>query len=69
LSDDEKTSLEELLKEVSAIMKSSWFSLEAMDSDAAPFLITQPEFMRRMKEMQATGWWWYVWYGQYARNV
>jgi molecular chaperone HtpG len=26
-----------------------------MDSGAAPFLITQPEFMRRMKEMQATG--------------
>jgi molecular chaperone HtpG len=26
-----------------------------MDSSAAPFLITQPEFMRRMKEMQATG--------------
>ena len=29
--------------------------LEAMDSDASPFMITQPEFMRRMKEMQATG--------------
>ena len=26
-----------------------------MDSDAAPFIITQPEFMRRMKEMQQTG--------------
>jgi len=25
--------------------------LEAMDSQAAPFIITQPEFMRRMKEM------------------
>ncbi|MDX1427048.1 MAG: molecular chaperone HtpG, partial [Salegentibacter mishustinae] len=29
--------------------------MEAMDSDAAPLLITQPEFMRRMKEMQQTG--------------
>lgn len=26
-----------------------------MDSNAAPFIITQPEFMRRMKEMQQTG--------------
>ena len=29
--------------------------LEPMDSQAMPFLITQPEFMRRMKEMQQTG--------------
>lgn len=29
--------------------------LEAMDSEANPFVITQPEFMRRMKEMQQTG--------------
>ena len=29
--------------------------LEASDSDASPFIITQPEFMRRMKEMQQTG--------------
>lgn len=29
--------------------------VEPMSSDAAPFMITQPEFMRRMKEMQATG--------------
>jgi molecular chaperone HtpG len=29
--------------------------LEPMDSKALPFLITQPEFMRRMKEMQQTG--------------
>ena len=26
-----------------------------MDSSAVPFMITQPEFMRRMKEMQQTG--------------
>jgi molecular chaperone HtpG len=29
--------------------------LEAMDSNSNPFIITQPEFMRRMKEMQQTG--------------
>lgn len=28
---------------------------EAMDSKTAPFIITQPEFMRRMKEMQESG--------------
>ena len=26
-----------------------------MDSNAAPFIITQPEFMRRMKEMSQSG--------------
>ena len=30
-------------------------SIDAIHSDAAPFIITQPEFMRRMKEMQQTG--------------
>ena len=29
--------------------------LEALDSEATPFMITQPEFMRRMKEMSQTG--------------
>ncbi len=29
--------------------------LEAMDSSSAPFIITLPEFMRRMKEMQQSG--------------
>ena len=29
--------------------------MEAMDSNAAPFIITQPEFIRRMKEMQQSG--------------
>lgn len=29
--------------------------LEDMDSNAMPIMITQPEFMRRMKEMQQTG--------------
>ncbi|MBT8266751.1 MAG: molecular chaperone HtpG [Bacteroidia bacterium] len=54
LSDDEKTALDTLLKEVIPAEKFS-VQLEAMDSEAAPFIITQPEFMRRMKEMQQTG--------------
>ncbi|MEM6514912.1 MAG: molecular chaperone HtpG [Bacteroidota bacterium] len=54
LSDDEKKSLEETLKEVIPQEKFT-VQLEAMDSDASPFIITQPEFMRRMKEMQQTG--------------
>lgn len=29
--------------------------MEALDSQSAPFIITQPEFMRRMKEMSQTG--------------
>ncbi|WP_223033872.1 molecular chaperone HtpG [Hanstruepera marina] len=54
LSDDEKKQLDELLKEVIPSEK-FMVQLETMDSDAAPFMITQPEFMRRMKEMQQTG--------------
>ncbi len=54
LSEEEKTALDALLKEVISSEK-FMVQLEAMDSNANPFMITQPEFMRRMKEMQATG--------------
>jgi molecular chaperone HtpG len=54
LDDDQKKSLENLLKDVIPSEK-FMVQLEAMDSNASPFIITQPEFMRRMKEMQATG--------------
>ena len=54
LTEEEKTKLDEQLKEVISSEKFI-VQLEAMDSTAAPFLITQPEFMRRMKEMQQTG--------------
>ena len=54
LSEDEKTALDTLLKDVIASEK-FMVQLEAMDSNASPFMITQPEFMRRMKEMQQTG--------------
>lgn len=49
---------ESLKKQIEAILgeKSSFMvQLEPMESDAAPFVITEPEFMRRMKEMQQTG--------------
>ena len=54
LTEDEKTTLDSQLKEVIPSEKFT-VQLEAMDSNAAPFMITQPEFMRRMKEMQQTG--------------
>src|SRR5690606_4727479 len=54
LSEEQKATLETLLKEVIPSEK-FMVQLEAMDSEASPFIITQPEFMRRMKEMQATG--------------
>ncbi|MFH6768222.1 molecular chaperone HtpG [Gaetbulibacter aquiaggeris] len=54
LTDEQKTELETVLKEVIPSEK-FMVQLEPMDSDATPFMITQPEFMRRMKEMQATG--------------
>jgi molecular chaperone HtpG len=54
LSDEEKDRLKTVLEEI--VPKTTYsVQLEAMDSNAAPFMITQPEFMRRMKEMSATG--------------
>lgn len=54
LSDAEK---ENLKKEVEEAINDQKFTvqLEDLDSDDTPFIITQPEFMRRMKDMQATG--------------
>ena len=54
LSDEEKESLKTFLTETIPAEKFS-VQLEAMDSNANPFIITEPEFMRRMKEMQETG--------------
>jgi molecular chaperone HtpG len=54
LSDEEKEKLKPVI-EASIPKESYTVQLEAMDSNANPFIITQPEFMRRMKEMQATG--------------
>ncbi|SHH02444.1 molecular chaperone HtpG [Flagellimonas flava] len=54
LSDEEK---EKLKGEIEGIVQEKGFTIqmEAMDSSASPFIITEPEFMRRMKEMQQTG--------------
>lgn len=54
LNEEEKESLKTLLTEIIPQDKFS-VQLEAMDSSANPFIITEPEFMRRMKEMQQTG--------------
>ncbi len=54
LSEDEQNNLKTVLEEI--VPKTSYtVQLEAMDSKAAPFMITQPEFMRRMKEMSQSG--------------
>jgi molecular chaperone HtpG len=54
LSEEEKEKLKADFEKVVPKEKYT-VQLEAMDSDAAPLIITQPEFMRRMKEMQQTG--------------
>ena len=54
LSEDEKTALKERLE---SVIPSSTYTvqMESLDSSSSPFVITEPEFMRRMKEMQQTG--------------
>jgi molecular chaperone HtpG len=54
LSDEEQEGLKTVLETI--VPKQTYsVQLEAMDSLAAPFIITQPEFMRRMKEMNQSG--------------
>jgi molecular chaperone HtpG len=54
LSEEESTKLKTVLEEI--VPKATYtVQLEPMDSTAAPFIITQPEFMRRMKEMSQNG--------------
>jgi molecular chaperone HtpG len=54
LSDEQKESLKTVLEGFVPKQKYS-VQMEALDSNAAPFIITQPEFMRRMKEMSQSG--------------
>lgn len=54
LSEEEKEKLKTELESVISDKKYS-VQLEALDSQSAPFVITQPEFLRRMKEMSQTG--------------
>ncbi|PIX15089.1 MAG: molecular chaperone HtpG [Flavobacteriaceae bacterium CG_4_8_14_3_um_filter_31_8] len=54
LSDEEKEKLKPIIE--AAVPKQTYtVQLEALDSNSFPFMITVPEFMRRMKEMSATG--------------
>jgi len=54
LSEDETTKLKTVVEEI--VPKANYsVQLEPMDSTATPFIITQPEFMRRMKEMSQSG--------------
>lgn len=54
LSDEEKETLKPMIE--NAVPKETYtVQLESMDSNASPFIITVPEFMRRMKEMSAAG--------------
>ena len=54
LNDDQKKELEEIVKNTINDEKFV-IKLESMDSNENPFIITNPEFMRRMKEMQQSG--------------
>lgn len=54
LSDEEKEKLQPLIEAVVPKEKYS-IQLEALSSSQLPFVLTQPEFMRRMKEMQQAG--------------
>ena len=54
LSDTETEQLKTVLETI--VPKPTYnVQLEALDSAASPFIITQPEFMRRMKEMSQSG--------------
>ncbi len=54
LSEENQNKLKSLVEDV--VPQTTYtVQLEPTDSQAMPFMITQPEFMRRMKEMQQTG--------------
>ncbi|MCD8436974.1 molecular chaperone HtpG [Tenacibaculum dicentrarchi] len=54
LTEEEVATLKPVIEGVIA-SQTYTVQLEAMDSSSSPFIITVPEFMRRMKEMQASG--------------
>ena len=54
LDDKEKEKLKAYLEDVISKEKYT-IQIEALDSKELPFIITQPEFMRRMKDMQQSG--------------
>lgn len=54
LSEDEQTTLQGFIEQVVPKEKYT-VKLEALDSKDSPLVLTQPEFMRRMKEMSQSG--------------
>ena len=54
LSNEEKEKLKPII-EATVPSQTYTVQLESLDSNSLPFMITVPEFMRRMKEMSATG--------------
>ena len=54
LNDEEKEKLKPMIEDVVSKEKYT-VQLEPMDSNSLPFMLAQPEFMRRMKDMQQTG--------------
>ena len=54
LSEEDQNKLKTIIEEIVPKEKYT-VQLEALDSSSNPFIITQPEFMRRMKDMQKTG--------------
>ncbi len=53
----DETQITTLKEKVEDIVKDTGYIIqtEALSSDALPFMLTEPEFMRRMKDMQKTG--------------
>ena len=54
LTDEEKEKLKPMI-ETAVENEKFTVQLEALDSNSMPFMLAQPEFMRRMKEMQQSG--------------
>jgi molecular chaperone HtpG len=53
----DETQITTLKEKVEGVVKDTGYIIqtEALSSDALPFILTEPEFMRRMKDMQRTG--------------
>ena len=53
----DETQITTLKEKVEGVVKDTGYIIqtESLSSDALPFMLTEPEFMRRMKDMQKTG--------------
>ena len=53
----DETQITTLKEKIEGVVKDTGYIIqtEALSSDALPFMLTEPEFMRRMKDMQKTG--------------